>query len=375
MKTHISVIFGGQSAEHEISILSAKSVIQNLDREKYQVHPIYVDKSGMWYLLLDCQQLLRYPQNQALELSLFSYKPVIINTSNFELKEDTPYVFNQYKNNKHVVIPLIHGPKGEDGSLQGLLEYCDCAYVGSSVLSSAITMNKGYFKDLLVQYNVPTMHYIIISKDTTAEQYMSQVSDGFQLPVFVKPCSMGSSIGITKVNSLDQLKAAIQIALRYDEEVIIEQGVIGREFECAVLGNELPHVSCLGEIISKNEFYDYNAKYIDNNAAETIIPAEIADNLITKVQHIVKEIYIKFQCSGMARVDLFIDNKNTIYINELNSIPGFTSISLYPKLWEYAGKSFSNLLDELIDCAEDRYNRKKNLLSDYYDIKTLQLVE
>ena len=360
-KINIAVFFGGKSEEHLISIRSAQSVVQNLDPHKYRILLIGIDRNGDWYhitdipLFLKCEQELNFDQ---------MVRPVILFSKNEKaylsyLDEDKNIISDSKEAfaQVDVAFPVLHGPYGEDGSFQGLLKCYNLPFVGSDVLSSAIAMDKVFTKKLLLNAHIPTAKFVEVSVLKSSayyyqkEQILDQIKElGF--PVFVKPANMGSSIGIQKVTDYVVLKKAIEDALKYDKKGIVEEAIEGREIEIAVLGNEDPKVSSPGEIVPCHEFYSYKAKYLDpQGALLKTSNLNLSDAQVQKIQQMAKEVFLLLECRGMARVDFFLKSSGEILVNEVNTIPGFTSISMYPKLWQVAGLSYSALLDKLIELA------------------------
>ena len=322
-KLKVAILFGGKSGEHEVSLVSAESVIKNLDKDKYDVLPIKITKEGK---------------------GLIDY--------NFE-KID-------------VVFPVLHGPFGEDGTVQGFLELAGLPYVGCGVLGSSVCMDKVMQKKVIESEDIKQTPYIWFwSKDWQARK--NEILDEISLayPVFIKPANLGSSLGISKANNREELVQSAEEALQYDRKIIIEQGIKNpREIEVAVIGNQNPHSSVPGEIISSNEFYDYDAKYIDGKS-NTKVQADLTKEKTKQIQEMSTKAYKILNCEGMARVDFLLDEEGEVYLNELNTIPGFTSISMYPKLWEATGVSYPKLLDKLIELAIERAQEKKKLKVEY----------
>ncbi len=345
-KTKLGVIFGGTSTEHNVSIVSGTSIIKNLNKEKYEIYPIYIDLKGEWF---------KYTYNN----EEFKVGDEIIGTEKIEN-------IVKYLKELDIVFPVLHGLYGEDGTIQGMLELLKIPYVGTKVLGSSICMDKAYAKVIFDKANISQAEYIYIrkyndkyiyiEKDFTEEildinGIIKNVSDKIKFPMFVKPSNAGSSVGISKVENETELIKAIEYAGKFDNKILIEEGIQGREVECAVFGNEEVQTSCLGEILSADEFYSFNAKY-QNQKSKTVIPADLPEELSNKVRKIAKKAYKATDCKGLARVDFFVGDKNNkIYINEINTIPGFTQISMYPKLWEQTGVNYSDLLDKLIELA------------------------
>lgn len=342
----LGVIFGGVSTEHDVSIVSGTSVIKNLDKNKYEVYPIYINEQGEWF---------KYEYTEK------EYKV----GDKIEAKEKIENIC-EYLKKLDVVFPVLHGLGGEDGSLQGMLELLKIPYVGSKVLGSCICMDKVYAKIIFEKANIPQAeyvyirknkeNYIYIEKDFSEENYnifeiTQKIIEKLEFPMFIKPSNSGSSVGINKANNISELKEYIEYASKFDNKILIEENIEGREIECAVLGNEEVEASILGEIVAADKFYSFDAKY-NNEESKTIIPAELPEKLTQKVRKTAKKAYKAADCKGLSRVDFFVDDKNEkIYINEINTLPGFTQISMYPKLWEKTGLSYSKLLDKLIELA------------------------
>ena len=313
MKTRVAVIYGGRSGEHEISQRSAKSILEAIDCEKYKVIHYLISKEGKW-----------------------SPRPIVPEPGG------NPGV--------DVVFPVLHGTFGEDGTLQGLLELADLPYVGAGVLASALSMDKEMMKRVARERGLPVVEYVV------APQCVD-----FDFPVFVKPANLGSSVGISKAKNREELKAAIEFASSYDRKVIVERGITGREFECAVLGNDQPIAAAPCEILPSRDFYDYEDKYLLEQA-RTVIPADLSPEQTAEMQRLAVECYRAVECEGMARVDFLLETATgKLYINEINTIPGFTSISMYPKMWEYSGLPMSKLIDRLIELALERHAVKRSL--------------
>lgn len=345
-KIKLGVIFGGTSTEHEVSIVSGTSVIKNLNKEKYEIYPIYINKNGEWF---------KYTyQNQELKVG-----DEIIGKEKIEN-------ICEYLKKLDKVFPVLHGLGGEDGTIQGLLELLKIPYVGTRVLGSSICMDKAYTKLIFEKAEIPQAEYvyirkneddyIFIEKDFTEEkcdiyELIQKITEKIEFPMFIKPSNSGSSVGINRANNALELAKAIEYASNYDNKILIEEKINGREIECAVLGNEEVEASCLGEILAAEEFYTFSAKY-QNQESKTVIPADLPENLSNEVRNLAKKAYKAADCKGLSRVDFFVDDKNNkIYINEINTMPGFTQISMYPKLWEKSGMKYTELLDKLISLA------------------------
>jgi D-alanine-D-alanine ligase len=363
-KQKILVLYGGRSGEHEVSLQSAASVIQNLDPERFEVIPVGIDKKGQW--LFNDIRLLKEAKK-----SLFFAKdaPVVQLSSNslVPLQSGKQMKFD-------AVFPVMHGTYSEDGTIQGLLEIADVPYVGSGVLGSAVGMDKDVAKRLARDAEIPIVPFICLRAGTWKKEkanVAAQVKRELGFPAFVKPANLGSSVGVHKVKVESDLERALADAFQYDSKVLIEKAVNAREIEVSILENADPSLPPLasvpGEIIPKHEFYSYEAKYLDENGAGLEIPAKLDDAQIKKVQDIARRAFQVLECEGMARVDFLMDRiSGRFYFNEVNTIPGFTSISMYPKMWEASGVSYRDLLSRLIDLAVARHKRKSSLVRDFH---------
>ncbi len=352
-KIRVGVIFGGRSGEHEVSLVSATSVINALDPEQYEVVPIGITREGRWVSSADALRLLKEKTGLDGEPERFLIpepgRRALVSTDG--AKSDTGQL--------DVVFPLVHGVRGEDGTLQGLLELANIPYVGAGVLASAVGMDKIVQKQIFAEAGLPIPGYIWYLSSLCVEhprKVVGGVEGKFRYPVFVKPANTGSSVGISKAHTRSELLEALKLAVQYDRKVIIEQGVKdAREIECSVLGNDEPEASVLGEIIPSNEFYDYDAKYVDGKS-RPVIPARLPKGVTKRIREIAVRAFRLIDCAGMARVDFFVTRRaHRIFLNEVNTIPGFTTISMYPKLWEASGMSFPELLDRLIALAVQRH--------------------
>lgn len=357
---NVVLLYGGRSGEHEISLLSAASVLCNLNPNLYNIIPIGMDKEGHFYLN-DYQELLACEKSLPVKTSNSQQLPSLLIAGKFVVPAD-------------VIFPVVHGPLYEDGCLQGLLELADVAYVGCDVVSSAVAMDKEMTHAVMSASNDFKMarKYVLHNQFQDLHLVSKEIIRELGLPLFVKPNAMGSSVGIHKVKDLQELVNAIKDAGCYDETVIVEEAVIGREIELAVLENlqygAKPLVSIAGEIKvnHRDGFYSYTAKYLESQETELIIPAQLSDNLLVRLQKSAAYIFTKLKCSGLARIDFFVnDVTQEIYFNEANTLPGFTTISMYPKLWQHSGIEYSDLLSQLIQLAENRKARRKILVTDY----------
>lgn len=328
----VGLVFGGKSGEHEVSVRSAASIFRALDKDKYEVSLVGINKLGGWSVIKENW----LPQGTEMKQLADGKREIKVADNHID-----------------VFFPIVHGTYGEDGCLQGMFEIMDKAYIGAGVLGSAIGMDKDVMKRLLRDAGIPTAGFQIVKNGELAKIK--------KYPVFVKPVNMGSSVGISKAHNLDELKHALTEAFEYDTKVIIEEAVVGREIEVSVLGNNDPIASIPGEIKPTHEFYDYEAKYIDENGAALEIPAKLSQTEIKKIQSLAIKAFKVLECSGMARVDMFLTPTGKVIINEINTLPGFTNISMYPKLWEASGISYSELLDRLIQLAIEKKKEKDRL--------------
>ncbi|NMC51805.1 D-alanine--D-alanine ligase [Candidatus Kuenenbacteria bacterium] len=361
-KINVAVIFGGRSGEHEVSLVSATSVIKNLNKKKYNIIQVGITKDGQWLVGPDTLKYLKTGQGK-----------------NFVREAIGPDTLKNKlgKNKIDVVFPVVHGTFGEDGTLQGLMELADVPYVGAGVLSSAVCMDKIMQKILCGAEKILVPDWIWFSKSEWSlikgnKIYFKKWAEGIEkrlgYPMFVKPSNSGSSVGISKAHDRGELVKAIHEAVKYDRRILVEKGIEGAmEIEVAVLGNEKPEASTPGQVIPSNEFYDYDAKYVDGKS-KSLIPAPLPKEVIKKIQDIAIESFRLLDGAGMARVDFLVKKETMgwkIYLNELNTIPGFTSISMYPKMWEASGAVFGKLLEALIILARRRYDEKKKLQTSY----------
>jgi D-alanine-D-alanine ligase len=319
MKLQVAVIYGGRTGEHDVSLRSAEAILKAMDPERYEKVPYFIDRQGKW-----------------------SPRPIVPEPG---AHPDIDVVF-----------PVLHGTFGEDGTVQGLLELADLPYVGAGVLGSAVSMDKEMMKRVCRERNLPVVEYLTVYRHQVAAD---PVCGRLPYPVFVKPANLGSSVGISKAHNCPELEAALKLAAQFDHKILIERGIDGRELECSVLGNEEPIASLPCEILPSKEFYDYEDKYLLDKAV-TQVPADLPPETTEELRRLAVECYKAVECEGMARVDFLLENSTgKLYINEINTIPGFTSISMYPKMWEYSGIGFSALIDRLIDLALSRHERKK----------------
>jgi D-alanine-D-alanine ligase len=362
-KIRVGILCGGKSGEHEVSLQSAKNIVEAIDREKYEVVLIGIDKSGGWSFL-DAHNFLLYPHDPKKIKLIDSVEHLaVIPGESQELSVNLSGALSVGP--VDVVFPVLHGPFGEDGTVQGLLRLADIAFVGAGVLGSAAGMDKDVMKRLLRDSGLPIGEFLVVHRSFLKEINFENVSDAVGLPFFIKPANLGSSVGISKVYDRSQFEQACQEAFHFDHKIIIEEFIEGREIECSVLGNEDPIASICGEVIPQHDFYSYEAKYIDEKGAILKIPADLPDPVSKKVRDLAVETFKAVCCEGMARVDCFVKENNEIIVNEINTIPGFTKISMYPRLWEASGISYSDLIDRLIQLALERFEADKRLKTTY----------
>lgn len=339
----IGVIFGGRSGEHEVSLSSAAAVITAIDKKKYQVVTIGITKEGKWKLF----------QGNTEHIADGSWEKQAGDMDPGRLKDLIDFA-----------LPILHGPYGEDGTIQGLFEMLDIPYGGCGVLSSAMCMDKASAKKMFEKEGLPTSSYTLIYAEdarTDLDEAARRAEKEILYPMFVKPSNMGSSVGISKARDFEQLKESIILASKYDRRIIVEEGINCREVETGVIGNHRPEVAGVGEIVAAQDFYDYEAKYSDNAGTELSIPADLSEDICKKIRTLAKRAYMALDCSGFARVDFFVDKESgEVYINEINTIPGFTRHSLFPLIWKEAGVSFGELIERIVELGYERYNSKNS---------------
>lgn len=349
----IAILFGGPSAEHEVSIKSAINVIQNLDQRKYgAIYPIFIDRNKIWYMA-NIDELI----NNASVIKINDSPVFMINDGSAKL------IVGQDRYNIDIVFPVLHGPFGEDGVIQGFLTALNVPFVGSGIIGSALGMDKYFMKQIFIANNIPTAKFLCSYKK--APLTIEQIESEFNFPVFIKPANMGSSVGVSKVYSYENLEKAFETAFRYDNKVIVEEFVEARELECAVLNGNDVIASSVGEIVPKHDFYSYEAKYLDPSGAQLIIPAQIDDVSNEKIKDLAIRVFKILDCRGLARVDFFMKKNGDILVNEINTMPGFTNISMYPKLFEHAGITYRNLIEILIEISESDFKNNSELLKEY----------
>ncbi|PWU67541.1 D-alanine--D-alanine ligase [Gracilibacillus dipsosauri] len=354
MKTKLHLLFGGKSAEHKVSMQTAKAVMNAVDQSIYEVHPIYIDQEGSWNKGPVLEGKVDDVHALAFQGEKNTVSPLAISERAVKGKELDSAQVNE------VVFPLLHGPNGEDGTVQGLLEILGLPYVGNGVLASSAGMDKIAMKAIFEQAGLTQVKYVgFIRKDweEQAERVMSKIETDIGYPCFVKPANLGSSVGISKCKNQEQLKEAVKEALRYDRKIIVEEGVNAREIEIGVIGNDELECSVVGEIVPKTEFYDYQSKYEDEDTG-LIIPCELPNEIYEQIKDIAKRAYKSLDCSGLARMDFFLTKDNEILINEVNTMPGFTPYSMFPLLWKHSGLEYPALINKLVELAIEKHQEK-----------------
>lgn len=364
-KKKVGIIFGGKSAEHEVSLQSAKNIVDAIDQDKYDVVLIGIDKQGKWQLNDPSSYLINADDPKQIRLNP-SHDPVavipgekgrqLIHATNAAVLDQLDAVF-----------PIVHGTLGEDGSMQGMLRMTDLPFVGSGVLGSSICMDKEIAKRLMESAGINVAKGFAFNRAKKDEISYETVVDQLGDSMFIKPANQGSSVGVSKVSTKEEFKAGVETAFQYDHKIIIEESLVGREIECSVLGNSDPIASQPGEILPNTEFYSYESKYINAAGADLAIPASLSGEMIKKVQQTAVDAFVTLQCAGLARVDFFLTDEGEVYVNEVNTLPGFTRISMYPKLWEASGISYPALIDRLIELAMERDEKDKLLKSAVWD--------
>ncbi|GAA2058412.1 D-alanine--D-alanine ligase family protein [Williamsia deligens] len=360
-RVRLVVLYGGRSAEHDISCITAAHVMAAADRSRYEIVPVGITRSGEWIrndkAVAALEEGRELPSSLAPEGTAVSSTEVVLGRG--EVAPGDPIT-------PTVVLPLLHGPHGEDGTVQGMLELLGVPYVGSGVLGSSLCMDKAMAKVVAAQHRIPQCRWLEFQEGVgTAADFAARVAGQLGFPCFVKPANLGSSVGISKAHDAGELDAAIEVALRYDDVLVVEEGVTGREIEVAVLGNAQPEASLPGEVLPGAEFYDYADKYL-NGTAGLSIPAKLPDEAVAEVRELAVRAFTSMRCSGMARVDFFYEEDGRGWLlNEVNTIPGFTPSSMYPKMWEASGLSYADLIDRLVDLAWFRFGRRSTFSTEH----------
>ena len=348
-KIKLGIIYGGKSTEHEVSIRSASSVFDALRKDKYELELIYITKDGQWLLANDKKEVKIIDQTKGREILVSPASGLTVDNKVLEID---------------AVLPILHGTAGEDGTIQGLLELANIPFAGCSIRSSAVCMDKDMTKRLLQENGIETAAGIMVNYFEQDQVNYKDVETKLGLPMFIKPVNQGSSVGVSKVTNESEFYQALELAFNFDSKVMIEKGIDGREIEVSVLGDEELFVSVPGEIVSNTEFYSYDSKYLDDDGAVLNIPANLDDEVQKRIQNIAKKTFRTLDCEGMARVDVFLEQSGKIIVNEVNTLPGFTSISMYPKLLEVSGIPYADLLDQLVTLALKRKERENRLKTD-----------
>ncbi|MBS4205308.1 D-alanine--D-alanine ligase [Lederbergia citrea] len=353
MKINICLLYGGKSAEHEVSLQTAKAVIQALDTNKFAIHPIFISKEGNWIKGPE----LSGPVENVKELEFGrNGKEIVPNALSSKLTAD--------EESYDVVFPLLHGPNGEDGTVQGMLELLNIPYVGNGVLASSAGMDKVIMKNLFAHEGLDQVNYVWFIRSTwegSPERAYDQVEKELGYPCFVKPANLGSSVGISKCENRAELTEAFVEAFKYDRKIIVEEGVTAREIEVGVLGNDFPEVSIAGEIVPKSDFYDYKSKYIDGDTA-LIIPADIPTEQYVTIKKMAARAFKALDCSGLARMDFFVTKEGRTIINEVNTMPGFTPFSMFPLVWKHTGLEYPQLIERMVQLALERHEEKQSII-------------
>lgn len=349
-KKTLRLLYGGKSAEHEVSMRTALSVINALNFTKFNVFPVYISKAGKWFTGPQINEKI----NNVNEL---------IFTENGHDQSVIPAQFFASFTEDEVVFPLLHGPNGEDGTVQGLLELLNVAYVGNGVAASAVGMDKVFMKQVFAQHSLTQPNYVYFMRqewNENQDEVCAKIEEAVGYPCFVKPANLGSSVGISKCMSKADLKQAMNLAYEYDRKVIVEEGIVGREIEIAVLGNDELKCSVAGEIVPKTDFYDYNAKYEDDST-DLLIPAKVSEAVYEQLTEMSVKAFQAIDGSGLVRADFFVTEQDDIYINEINTMPGFTPVSMYPLLWKQSGLEYSELIETLVDLAIERHKEQQKI--------------
>lgn len=360
-RLRVGVIFGGKSAEHEVSLQSAKNIVDAIDKEKFEVTLLGIDKQGKWYIN-DASSYLLNAENPALISLNHSNKNVALilgQESQQLIAADNAAALAQLD----VIFPIVHGTLGEDGSLQGLLRMANIPFVGSGVVGSAVSMDKDITKRLLRDAGLNIAPFITLTRGNKDSYCFEKITEKLGLPLFIKPANQGSSVGVSKVRNAAEYEQAVALAFNFDHKVLVESAIVGREIECAVMGNDNPQASLCGEVVISDEFYSYDTKYINETGAQVIIPAAIDSAASDNIRTVALAAFRALECCGMARVDVFLTPDNHVIINEINTLPGFTNISMYPKLWRATGVGSTELITTLIELALERHQQDKSLKS------------
>ncbi len=358
-KVRVALVFGGQSAEHAVSLESGKNVMDALDAKKYEVHLLAIDKRGVWRHIADPEILRRTDVARPIEVQGAGPRVWLVPAQGGV--EILDLETNKKVGEADVVFPILHGPYGEDGTIQGYFRLLGLPFVGAGVLGSAVSMDKDFTKRLLRDAGLPIGKFVCLKRHEVSTHDFNSVKEELGTPLFIKPANMGSSVGVHKVTDEAQFKAALKDAFQYDTKVLVEEFIKAREIECSVLGNRQATTSLPGEVLPQHEFYSYEAKYLDEDGARFKIPAELSSELIHRIRELAVQVYETLGCEGMSRVDFFLTADQRLLVNEINTIPGFTKISMYPKMWNATNLGYSDLIDRLITLAIERTQEEKAL--------------
>jgi len=360
-KLRVGIIFGGKSAEHEVSLQSAKNIVDAIDKDRFDVTLLGIDKQGEWHVNDASNYLINAENPSLIALNRSNNQVALIpgQTQHQLIETRSASALSQLD----VIFPIVHGTLGEDGSLQGLLRMANIPFVGSGVLGSAVSMDKDVTKRLLRDAGLNVAPFVTMTRSNRARQTFEQVSQALGLPLFIKPANQGSSVGVSKVSDEAGFVLALDLAFDFDHKVLVESAIVGREIECAVLGNDNPQASVCGEVILHDEFYSYDTKYINEQGASVAVPADLPEEAHERIRAIALKAYEVLECRGMARVDVFLTAQGEVVINEINTLPGFTNISMYPKLWAASGLGYSDLISKLLELALEQHQQDSQLKS------------
>jgi D-alanine-D-alanine ligase len=352
-KLRVGIIFGGKSTEHEVSLQSAKNIVDAIDRQRFDVTLLGIDKQGRWHCY-DEHNYLQHAEDPA-QIALSASEKQLALAPGQQQHQLIECATSQPLPALDVIFPIVHGTLGEDGSLQGLLRMVDLPFVGSGVLGSAVSMDKDVTKRLLRDAGLAVAPFVTLTRHSREQSSFAEVSGKLGLPLFIKPANQGSSVGVSKVTNQAQWDAALAMAFDYDHKVLVESAIKGREIECAILGNGQPQASLCGEVVLQDEFYSYDTKYINEQGASVVVPASISAEIHQRIGNIALQAFQALDCRGLARVDVFLTENQDVIINEVNTLPGFTNISMYPKLWAASGVNYQQLITRLIELALEQH--------------------
>ncbi|MDR3431406.1 MAG: D-alanine--D-alanine ligase [Rouxiella aceris] len=360
-KLRVGIIFGGKSSEHEVSLQSARNIVDAIDKQRFDVTLLGIDKQGEWHINDASNYLINAEDPTLIALNRSNQQVALVPglDKNQLIDTQNAHALSQLD----VIFPIVHGTLGEDGSLQGLLRMANIPYVGSGVLGSAVCMDKDVTKRLLRDAGLKVAPFVSLTPRTRSNYSFDQIVQRLGLPLFIKPANQGSSVGVSKVKDAQSYQQALDAAFSFDHKVLVESAIKGREIECAVLGNDRPQASNCGEVILHDEFYSYDTKYINEQGASIAVPADLPAEVNDRIRAIAIEAFQVLECRGMARVDVFLTAEGEVVINEINTLPGFTNISMYPKLWAASGIDYSSLISQLIALAIEQHQQDAQLKS------------